>query len=189
MFSTSIGKKIWMAISGMMILLFVVLHLVGNSMNPYALGLPDLGKLMLVIKVVLLVLLLIHALLAIQVTIENRNATPKSYAVKKRNAGGATFSSETMIWTGLLILGFLIVHLLQFKFGILSAPGFDQLPFLGIYLVALVSLFMHLYHGIGSFFQTMGWNTACNKPAIETTGKIISLVLLAGFIAIVYLNK
>ena len=51
------------------------------------------------------------------------------------------------------------------------------------------ALFLHLYHGIGSFFQTMGWNTVCNKPAIETTGKIVSLVLLAGFIAIVFLNK
>lgn len=187
MFSTSIGKKIWMAISGMLMILFVVLHMVGNSMNPYALGLPELGKLMLVIKVVLLVLLLIHALLGIQVTIENKTATPKSYAVKKNLK--TTFAAETMIWSGLLIVGFLIVHLLQFRFGVLPGPGFEQIPFLAIYLIALISLFLHLYHGIGSFFQTMGWNTVCNKPAIETTGKIVSLVLLAGFIAIVFLNK
>ena len=187
MFSTSIGKKIGMAISGILMILFVVLHLVGNSMNPYALGLPDLGKLMLLIKLVLLVLLFIHVLLGIQVTIENRAATPAPYAVKKNLK--TTFAAETMIWTGLLLLGFLIVHLLQFRFGVLSAPGFDQVGFLVVYLVALISLFLHLYHGVGSFFQTMGWNTACNKPAIETTGRVISLVLLAGFIAIVFLNK
>lgn len=186
MFSTSIGKKIGMAISGILMILFVVLHLVGNSMNPYALGLPDLGKLMLLIKLVLLVLLFIHVLLGIQVTIENRAATPSPYAVKNLKT---TFAAETMIWTGLLMLGFLIVHLLQFRFGVLSAPGFDQVGFLVVYLIALISLFLHLYHGIGSFFQTMGWNTACNKPTIETTGKVISLVLLAGFIAIVFLNK
>lgn len=187
MFSTSIGKKIWMAISGMLMLLFVALHMVGNSMNPYALGLPDLGKLMLVIKVVLLVLLLVHALLGIQVTIENKTATNGNYAVKKNLK--TTFAAETMIWSGLLIFGFLIVHLLQFRFSILPAPGFDQMVFMAIYIVAFVSLFLHLYHGIGSFFQTMGWNTACNKPTIETIGKLVSLILLAGFVAIVFLNK
>lgn len=187
MFSTSIGKKIWMAISGILMLLFVALHMVGNSMNPYALGLPDLGKLMLVIKVILLVLLLIHALLGIQVTIENKTATNGSYAVKKNLK--TTFAAETMIWSGLLILCFLVVHLLQFRFSVLPGPGFDQVPFLIVYAVAFISLFLHLYHGIGSFFQTMGWNTACNKPAIETTGKVISLILLVGLVAIVLLNR
>lgn len=206
--TSSIGRKILMAITGQLMVLFVVVHLLGNSsifigadgINAYAKHLHDLGPLVWVFRLVMLSLVGIHAIFGIQLTLENSAATPQSYAVK--NFRKATISSNNMIWTGLLIAVFLVYHLLQFtgrvtpdivqtvdaqgRFDVFNmvVTSFGNGGIAAIYVAAMVVLFLHLNHGIQSFFQTMGWNNDKSLPVISTLGKVVAVVFLVGYSSI-----
>lgn len=209
MFSTSIGRKIVMAVTGCCMLLFAIVHLLGNSsifagaagLNSYAQHLHSLPlPIIMTFRAVMLGLFLVHVLYGIQLTIENRSATPTSYAVKVSRK--TTFASENMIWTGLLLGAFIIYHLLHFTFRVtpgltlvndaaghfnvfaMVASSFSSFAGAGLYAAAMVVLFLHLYHGIQSFFQTMGWNCDCIQPKITTAGMLVALVLLLGYVSI-----
>ncbi len=209
MFSTSIGRKIVMAVTGCCMLLFAIVHLLGNSsifagasgLNSYAQHLHSLPlPTIMAFRAVMLALFLIHILYGIQLTIENRSATPTSYAVKVSRK--TTFASENMIWTGLLLAAFIIFHLLHFTFRVtpgltlvndaaghfnvfaMVSSSFSSFAGAGLYAAAMVVLFLHLYHGIQSFFQTMGWNCDCTQPTITTLGTLVALVLLLGYVSI-----
>ncbi len=209
MFSTSIGRKIVMAVTGCCMLLFAIVHLLGNSsifagavgLNSYAQHLHSLPlPIIMAFRAVMLGLFLVHVLYGIQLTIENRTATPTSYAVKVSRK--TTFASENMIWTGLLLGAFIVYHLLHFTFRVtpgltlvndaaghfnvfaMVASSFSSFAGAGLYAAAMVVLFLHLYHGIQSFFQTMGWNCDCIQPKITTAGMLVALVLLLGYVSI-----
>jgi len=209
MFSTSIGRKIVMAVTGCGMLLFAIVHLLGNSsifagaggLNSYAQHLHSLPlPIIMAFRAAMLGLFLVHVLYGIQLTIENRTATPTSYAVKVSRK--TTFASENMIWTGLLLGAFIVYHLLHFTFRVtpgltlvndaaghfnvfaMVASSFSSFAGAGIYVAAMVVLFLHLYHGIQSFFQTMGWNNDCTQPTITTVGMLVALVLLLGYVSI-----
>jgi succinate dehydrogenase / fumarate reductase cytochrome b subunit len=203
-----VGRKIFMAITGQCMVLFAVVHMVGNSsifvgpdgINAYAKHLHDLGPLVWVFRAGLLALLSVHVFYGIQLTLENNAANPTTYAVKKQLK--ATFSSNNMIWTGLVLLAFLIYHLLHFTARLTPGvvEGIDALGrydvftmvvsafrnggIVVIYLVAMATLFLHLSHGIQSFFQTMGWNTDKTQCGISTIGKAVAFILLAGYAVI-----
>ena len=121
-FSTSVGKKQLMAVTGLLFLLFLATHLLGNlsiyggsaAFVDYATHLHALGKLLVVAEVGMAVALIIHFGTAIVLFFENRRARPVRYAVDN-SAGGRTLSSQTMPYTGLLILGFIGVHLATFS--------------------------------------------------------------------------
>jgi succinate dehydrogenase / fumarate reductase cytochrome b subunit len=203
-----IGRKILMAITGQCMVLFAVVHMMGNSsifvgpdgINAYAKHLHDLGPLVWVFRAGLLAFLSVHVCFGIQLTLENNAANPTGYAVKKKVK--ATFSSETMIWTGLIMLAFIVFHILHFTARV--TPGVVQgVDALGrydvftmvvsafrnggvamIYVVAMIALFLHLSHGIQSFFQTMGWNTDKTQCGITAAGKAVAFILLAGYVII-----
>jgi succinate dehydrogenase / fumarate reductase cytochrome b subunit len=118
--SDSIGRKAVVAVTGLVMVLFVVVHLLGNStifagpdgINAYAEKLHGLGPFVWAFRAFMGVMLCLHVIFAVLLTLENRTASPDKYAVKKMLK--ATFAGETMIWTGLLLLAFIVYHLLQF---------------------------------------------------------------------------
>ena len=197
-----------MAITGQCMVLFAVVHMMGNSsifvgpdgINAYAKHLHDLGPLVWVFRAGLLAFASVHIFYGIQLTLENSAANPDSYAVKKQIK--ATFSSSTMIWTGSIIALFIVFHILHFTARVTPGvvQGVDALGrydvytmvvsafrnggIAAIYLVAMVALFLHLSHGIQSFFQTMGWNTDRTQCTISAVGKAVAFILLAGYAVI-----
>ena len=207
--STSIGRKILMAISGQCMVLFVVVHLLGNSsiftgpggINAYAEHLHSLpGAVLMALRLGMLTFVSVHIWFGIQLTIENRAANTQQYAVKAMQK--TTFASENMIWTGLLIMAFIVYHLLHFtmrvtpgvavgvdslgRFDVFSmvVNGFKNFFIAFIYAGAMVTLFLHLSHGIQSFFQTMGWSTDKTQPFITRAGTLAALALFLGYVAI-----
>jgi succinate dehydrogenase / fumarate reductase cytochrome b subunit len=197
-----------MAITGQLMVLFVIVHLLGNSsifvgadgINAYAKHLHDLGPLVWVFRLVMLGLISLHVFFGIQLTLENSAATPGSYAVKAQRR--ATFASNTMIWTGLLLGLFIVYHLAHFtgrvfpgmvlgtdalgRFDVYSmvVASFSNGGVVFVYFAAMVALFLHLSHGIQSFFQTLGWNNECTLPKLNALGKTVAFVLLFGYISI-----
>ncbi len=208
LFKSTVGRKILMAITGQMMVLFVVVHLLGNSsifvgpngINAYAEHLHSLGPLVWIFRLVMLTLLLVHGIYGVIVTLENNTANPAKYAVNTKLERG--FASENMIWTGLLLLAFIIYHLLHFtarvtpgmtlqndlqgRFDVFSmvVSSFQHGTIALIYVVAMIVLFLHLFHGIQSFFQTMGWNDDRSRPVISKVGRLIAAVFLLGYSSI-----
>jgi succinate dehydrogenase / fumarate reductase cytochrome b subunit len=182
-----VGKKLLIAITGQMMAVFVILHLPGNYFNPYSLKLPDIGSFLWIIYFVLLLSFILHTYLSVQSTLENYKARPGPYAVKKSLR--TTFAAKTMIWTGLLTGAFIVYHLLQVRFSLVEGSFKEGYLVPAIYIAAFAALFLHLYHGLASFFQTIGWNGERALPVIERIGKCLAFVLLAGYIAVIIYNR
>jgi succinate dehydrogenase / fumarate reductase cytochrome b subunit len=207
--NTSIGRKIVMAVTGLSMVLFAVIHLLGNSsifvgpsgINAYAEHLHSMPlPIIMGFRAVMLCLFLVHVIYAIQLTIENRGGRPTDYAVKATRK--ATFASENMIWTGLLLFVFIVYHLLHFTLRVtpgltlvndaaghfnvfaMVASSFSTFAGAGLYAAAMVVLFLHLYHGIQSLFQTFGLASDTTLPTITKAGAVVALVLFVGFVAI-----
>ena len=206
--SNTVGRKVLMAITGLFMLLFVAVHLLGNSsifagpggINAYAAKLHGLGPFVWVFRVFMGAMLAIHVLFGVLLTLENSAANPGKYAVKKMLK--ATFASETMIWTGLLLLCFLGYHLAQFTLRVTPdigdvaravRPG-DVFTMVKtsfritwislVYIAAMVVLFLHLSHGIQSVFQSLGLNNDKALPQYERCGKLLSVLFLLGYCSI-----
>lgn len=207
--TSSIGRKILMAITGQAMVLFAVIHLLGNSsifgwlpggINAYAHHLHSLPSPIIIgFRLGLLVFVCVHIWYGIQLTIENRGGRPKQYAVKATQK--ATFASENMIWTGVLLIAFILYHLAQFTFqvtdpntaalthlvdGVPNVLGMVVAAFQNtfialIYAGAMLILFLHLSHGIQSFFQTLGWSNDRVQPFITKAGTLAALAMFVGY--------
>jgi succinate dehydrogenase / fumarate reductase cytochrome b subunit len=198
-----------MAVTGLLMILFVVGHLLGNStilfggqnaINAYAAKLHDMAPIVWGTRVVMLVAVVLHLALSIQITLENEAANPTKYAVDRSLR--ATFASKSMIWTGLLLGVFIVGHLLHFT--VRSLPGlvlgtdglgrFDVFSMVvdafkkgsvaALYVIAMVALFLHLSHGAQSLFQTLGLSNDKTQPAYTLGGKVVSVLFLLGYGAI-----
>ncbi len=205
LFSDSIGRKAVMAITGLLMILFVVGHLLGNltifagpdGINAYAAKLHELAPVVWGTRIVMAVALILHVVLSIQITLENSAAKPDRYAVQKTLR--ATFAGKTMIWTGVITAVFIGYHLLQFTFRVTpnlvlgedAQSRFDVYTMVVsslqgaltalAYVVAMVSLFLHLSHGIQSAFQTLGLSNSKLLPRYGVLGKVVSGIFLVGF--------
>ncbi len=206
--TSSVGRKVLMAVSGFFLLGFVVAHLVGNStifigsdwINAYAEHLHALGPFVWVFRAFMLLMLCVHIFFGIILTLENWGANPGKYALSRKLK--VTFASKTMIWTGLLLFIFIVGHLLQFTFRVTpdivlraDAVGrFDVFTMVvsslrvtataGLYILAMVVLFLHTSHGIQSFLQTLGLSNDQLQPKYTLAGKLISTLFLIGYGAI-----
>ncbi len=206
--TSSVGRKILMSITGQLLIIFVLIHLIGNStiffgpngINAYAEHLHSLPPLVWGFRLFMLAAIAVHICYGVMLTLENKAANPGAYAVKKNLK--KSFASENMIWTGLLLACFIVYHLIQFT--IKGTPdiviGLDSLNrpdvfrmvvtsfgnalIALVYMAAMVMLFLHLSHGIPSFLQTMGWNNEKTIPAFATGGKVISTILMLAYISI-----
>ena len=194
--SSSIGKKLMMAVTGFSFVGFLAAHLAGNltiyggpdAFNSYAEHLHSLGVFLNAAEIVLLFFFVIHVLTGIVLFYQNLMARPERYAVNRR-AGGRTIGSATMPYTGALLLAFIIFHLLNFHFVDKSSTtifaivsnAFADPVYVVIYVVAVVIAAVHVSHGFWSAFQTVGANHPKYMPLIKTTGIVFSLIVGAGF--------
>jgi len=201
---SSLGKKYLMAITGIGLFIFVIGHLLGNlqifespeKLNQYAVTLRKLGPLLWFTRVVLLGSVILHIWAACQLWVGHREARPIGY-VKKVNQN-STYASRTMYWSGPIILAFVIYHLLNFTFGSVHPGGpfvegsvynnvvrsFQVWPVSIFYIIAVLMLCLHLYHGLWSLFNTLGFNHPVYTPWIQRFAKLFAVLIALGYVSI-----
>jgi len=200
---SQVGKKFVSAVTGVLLFVFVVGHLLGNlqvfqgaeKFNAYAHFLANTKGLVWTTRIVMLTALVLHATAGIQLYLRARAARPQAYRVPLANP--ATVSSKTMIWTGLLTLAFLIFHLLDLTLGAASVhSGFVQgeayqnlvgtfrnVGKVVAYGISLIGLGLHLSHGLYSLWQSLGFRQPLWTPTITKAA-----LLLGVFLAVAYLT-
>jgi succinate dehydrogenase / fumarate reductase cytochrome b subunit len=207
-YRSTLTKKVVMAVTGLMLFGFVVVHMVGNlklflgaeKLNGYAEGLRTLGapffghgEVLWVARIGLIVAVVLHIWSAWELTLINRRARPQGYAVQKFQA--ATYASRTMRWGGVIILFFVVYHLMHLTFGNAHPDfqpgdvyrnvvvGFSNPLVSAFYIVAQVCLGFHLYHGLWSMFQSIGWNGARFNQVRHGFALVFALVVSLGNIS------
>jgi succinate dehydrogenase / fumarate reductase cytochrome b subunit len=176
LYETTVGKKALMAVTGVVLFAFVVVHLLGNllifqgpeKLNGYAVLLRRSGSLLWGARAVLLFSVGVHILAAVQLTVRNWRARPHGYA--RRRYLEADYAARTMVWSGPIVAAFIGYHVLHLTFGT-AHPSFDPADVYGnvvtafrawpvalVYIVANALLAFHLYHGLWSMFQSLGLN-------------------------------
>jgi succinate dehydrogenase / fumarate reductase cytochrome b subunit len=206
---STIGKKAIMAVTGVVLYGFVIMHMVGNlkiftgetHFNEYSEFLRTVGEpalpystLLWVIRIVLTLSLVLHVRAAIQLTRLDTAGRPVAYKKVKRKQ--ASFASLTLRWGGLAIFLFVVYHLMHFTIG--GTPvsesgeayakviaGFSGNPInVGVYLFAVAALGTHLYHGVWSATQTLGINNRRTDKAFRALAVLSGLGLFVGFAAV-----
>jgi succinate dehydrogenase / fumarate reductase, cytochrome b subunit len=196
---SSIGRKIIMAVTGLVLFGFVTGHMVGNlqvflgpdALNTYAETLREYPALLWAARIGLLVAVGLHIWSATALTLMNRRARPEGYDRYQPQA--STYASRTMRWSGVLLLLFIVYHLLHFTFGAEVAhphfipgdvyhnfvTGFQNPWVSGFYIVAMLALGLHLYHGIWSTLQTVGLShPRLNRVRYGVAAAITALIVL-----------
>ncbi|HKW46336.1 MAG TPA: succinate dehydrogenase cytochrome b subunit [Gemmatimonadaceae bacterium] len=207
-YRSTIGKKIIMAATGLIGIAFVIGHMAGNlqafvgsdKLNGYgALLHGPLGELLWVVRVVLIVAVVLHVMMAYQLTMRARAARPVGY--EKREPQVSTWAARTMRWGGVLLLLFIILHILHFTTGQVDpAHAFGGTDTAGhrdvyanlvasfriwwvsaFYLLAMIFLGLHLYHGAWSSVRTLGYARPSPNPLHRRIAFIVAVVLWLGF--------
>lgn len=191
-----------MAVSGVVLFLFVLGHLVGNlqiyegpeRLNNYALFLRSLPALLWGARITLLVMLILHVWSSVQLAVRKIEARPSGYVKKKSTQ--SSYASRTMYWSGPIILVFVIYHLLDFTFGTVNPSfqegnvyanviaSFQSIPVAAFYIVAMLLLCMHLYHGLWSMFQSLGFSHPRYSRILKRGAAVVAILIAAGNISI-----
>lgn len=202
LWDSSVGKKTVMAVTGLIGVLYVIGHMVGNlqifqgaeRINAYGRMLHGpLNELLWVVRVVLIVAVVLHVVAAWQLTMRDRAARPTAYA--RRVPQVSTLASRTMRWGGVLLLVFIVIHILHFTTGTIRPAGtFTEgdvyqnavssfrIPWIAaFYIVSMVALAMHLYHGAWSSFRSLGVAPPSPNPLKRRLALVIAIVVAAGF--------
>lgn len=203
-FATStVGKKIAMATTGLIMAGFLVMHMTANLLafagpehiNAYARFLRSVPELLWPLRVVLLASVIVHAISAFQLSRAGAEARPVGYAMREPQI--ATIASRTIRWLSILVALFIVVHLLHFTTGTLL-PGFVHLdPYANLvnafrtqrfmaafYIVMMVVIGLHLYHGAWSAIRTLGLSRPRRNPFSRPFATILAVGLWLGFTAI-----
>jgi len=191
-FTASIGKKLVMAATGLIFCLFLFTHLIGNLMVyrggdklvAYSEHLHSLGLLINIAEWGLIIFALFHIYFATLLFFENWRARPVGYVVNKR-AGGRTWSSDTMPYTGLYLLAFVIIHLINFHFADRShqtiyqivAQTFSHPGYVIFYVFSMIVAAFHVRHGLWSAFQTLGLNHPKYMPFIRKGSVVFGVII------------
>lgn len=204
LWDSSVGKKILMAATGVILYGFVIGHMVGNlkvymgptAFNHYAEGLRTFGapffargQLLWLIRLLLIASVLVHVIFAIQLWLKSRRARRHGY--KKYEGLEFSYASRTMLWGGIAIVAFLVFHLMDLTFGNVNPqfiPGdayhnfvasFQRVPVSIAYIAAMIPLGLHLYHGFWSMLQTLGANNPkYNRWRRPIAGVLSTLIVL-----------
>ncbi len=198
-----------MAVTGLILFLFVVGHMLGNlklfqgpeHFNAYAEGLRVVGapffgrgQLLWGVRIILLVSVFAHIWAAIAVTRASWRARPVGY--RRLDPVETTYAARTMRWGGVIIFLYVIYHLLDLTFGRANpsfVPGdvyhnviasFGRWPVSAIYIVAMVVVGLHIYHGLWSAFQTLGWNRPPTFRWRRGAAAVVAAVIAGGYISI-----
>ena len=207
-FSSSVGTKILIGITGILLFLYLLIHIAGNlvvflgpaAFNKYAFTLEG-NPLLPLIELVLLSWFVIHIYKTVRMFLGNQSTRPVAYAQKK--AAGHTsrksFASSTMIVSGLWLLAFLVIHVKAFHDGWgheypWPAGGRDLYRqemdtfanplMVGFYVISMVVVGSHLWHGISSAFQSLGADTPAWTRFILPAGKVLAVLVAGAFIVI-----
>lgn len=215
MFGSSVGTKLLLGVTGLLLFAYLVIHLIGNLMvfagqetfNRYAHMLAG-NPLVVPAEIALLLLFLVHIYKAVTMWAVNQRARPVSY--QKKSWAGYTsrksIASTTMIWTGLAILVFVVIHVAHIKYGAWYEIGeppvrdlyrteievFSSPVWVAVYVIAMVLVGFHLRHGFSSAFQSLGASHPVYTKRLVVLGTIIAIVMGAGFAIIpvwVYLTR
>jgi succinate dehydrogenase / fumarate reductase cytochrome b subunit len=191
-YDSTLGKKILMAVTGIILFGFLVGHMLGNlqiyigadQLNHYAELLQKNLPMLWAVRVVLLLCVSVHIFAAAQVWLRNRRSRPVRYKVFKPEVD---YAARTMVWSGPIILFFLLYHLGHLTVGCVHPqfmPGDVysnvvtglKVPWVALaYIVANLLVAFHLYHGLWSLFQTMGWD----HPRFNRWRRIVAVVMAA----------
>ncbi|MBZ3905337.1 MULTISPECIES: succinate dehydrogenase [Streptomyces] len=206
---SSLGKKTVMAVSGLIMLAYLVVHMLGNlkiffgsdEFNGYAHWLRTLGEPFLhyewalwIVRVVLVAAVVAHATAAYQLSRRDLRARPSKYVHRKRRASYAT---RTMRWGGVILALFIVWHILDLTTGTVHPGGFQAgHPYQNVidtfstwygnvvYIVAVLALGLHIRHGFWSAAQTLGAGSRTRDRALKTTANVLALVLTVGFVSV-----
>ncbi len=208
-FKSSIGRKYIVGITGIALILFVIIHMLGNlqvfigpkAINDYAALLKSMPVVLWGARLGLIVVFVVHLSFALKLYFENRAARPQPYAVN--DTVQATLSSRIMALSGTIILFYVVGHLLHFTLGVILPEYYElkdaqgrhdvytmilkgfQLPYISIfYIVAMLLLWSHLSHGITSVFQSLGFKASGAKRSFANLGPVLSTIIIAGYISV-----
>ena len=207
-YQAPIGKKVVMAITGVVLFGFVVGHMLGNlqvflgpeKLNAYGAALHNTPALLWGTRIILLVAVALHIVASIQLAALKKSARPVDYV--KRKAIESSYASRTMMWSGPIIAAFVIYHLMHFTFGTAHPDfriqsdgispdayhnviaGFRSIPVSLAYIVSMALLGMHLYHGLWSMFQSLGAGHPRYTPSLKRFAALATAVIVAGNISI-----
>ena len=212
LWDTMVGKKVVMAVTGLVLVGFVVAHMLGNlkiflgasTIDTYAAFLRTMGEplfpysaLLWVARLALVVCVVLHIAAAVQLTRMNWAARPQDYVMKQTIA--TTYAARTTRWSGVILALFIIYHVLHLTAGTVGfRPGeFQHLAVYHnvtaafsiwyvslFYIVGMACLCLHLDHGIWSMLQTLGWNNARTTAGLKGFSRGLALVVFAGFISV-----
>ena len=209
-YGTAVGKKFVVAVTGIIMAGFLVMHMIGNfkafagqeKLDHYAEYLREIGQdlfghetVLWIFRFVLLAAVILHIVSIILITKQNRAARPVKYHVKKTFA--TTFSARMMIVSGVLLLIFILIHLAQFTLGWFEPTPFEEGKVYSnisqafavgwiacFYIFMMFIVCMHLYHGIWSFFQTLGLDNPDRNKPLRALAVVVSIALFLGFSAV-----
>jgi len=203
LWDSSVGKKVIMAVTGLVMVAYLILHVLANllvfqgpaKINAYSAFLHGSGGALWAARAVLLASLVLHVIAAVQLTGRGFNARPAGYA-GGREPQVSTWAARTIRWGGALILIFLIYHILHFTVGSAHpafvegdpyhnvATGFRSLWIVGGYLIAMAVVGLHLYHGVWSSGRSLGMSPPSPNPFRRTLALALALVIWLGFTVI-----
>ncbi|MGE0451214.1 MAG: succinate dehydrogenase cytochrome b subunit [Vicinamibacterales bacterium] len=197
--------KLLIGVTGLALFLYLITHIAGNALvffgptlfNQYAHTLTS-NPLIPVIEIGLLLIFLLHVYKTVTMFLANRRARPVGYAMKRSQGGPSrkTLASSTMIVTGLWLLAFVVIHVKAFKYGAeyeldgvrdlyrLELENFQSPLTVGFYVLSMVVVGSHLWHGASSAFQSLGVDHPQWTPRIRAFGKLVAVLIAGGFIVI-----
>lgn len=198
----SIGKKALMALTGIVLFIYVLGHLLGNLqvyagrevINAYARFLHGNPGLLWTARVILLAAVIIHMAAGFQLYWQKRRTRPVAYRGRRWVEG--SLSSRSMLWSGLIILVFVVYHLLDLTTGTLHpdfreldpydnmVTGFRVIPSAIAYLIAMVGLGFHLQHGLWSMFQSLGAGSPAFIQRLKQVALVLAVLIFLGFVSI-----
>jgi succinate dehydrogenase / fumarate reductase cytochrome b subunit len=203
-YSAAIGKKIVMAVTGLIGVGFVILHMAGNllafrgpeAINAYAHFLASTGEVLWLLRGVLIVSVILHIIAAYQLTMQNRAARPLDYV--NREPQVSTWAARTMRWGGVLLFFFIWLHIMHF-----TNPGWRpdgnfvkadvyanivtsfRIWWVTLfYVVSMMALGLHLYHGAWSSVRSVGLSQPRERPLHRTVALAIAVIVWLGFTAV-----
>ncbi len=205
-FSSSVGTKILIGITGFALFIYLLIHIAGNLtvffgpafFNKYAYTLEG-NPLIPVIEIGLLLIFLVHVYKTIRMFLRNQEARPVAYVQKKRAGWPSrkSLASSTMIVSGLWLLVFVIIHVKAFRYGTeyqwpaggrdlyrLEMENFASPLMVGFYVLSMIVVGSHLWHGISSAVQSLGGDHPRWTPRVLLAGKVLAVLIASGFIVI-----
>lgn len=213
-FSSSLGKKYLMAVTGFVMFLFVIGHLAGNlqiflgaeAINRYGHFLQSNPELIWPARLFLVLMLVLHIWSAAMLSAENKAARPIPY--REWKPVGSTYASRTMLMSGIIVFAFIVYHLLHFTVQVryvnltgqsfidfmdpekrhdifkMMVVGFNNVWVSGFYILGVALLSLHLSHGASSMFQSIGWKSPVYGPFLDKASRLLAVAIFLGYSSI-----